>query len=156
MSTRLLVPALAVLAVLGSACGGSHGVRSFRFAAPSDYPVAPNPTNVAVADFDGDGTPDVATTSEDGSVLSVLLGRSDGTLAGVQRIPTPKGGSFVLAADLNGDGQVDLAEATHHGVVAVLLGHGDGTFGRPRSYPVGTDTWWVAAADLNADGSPDL
>ncbi|MBS0395782.1 MAG: VCBS repeat-containing protein [Proteobacteria bacterium] len=69
----------------------------------------------------------------------------------------------VAAADLNGDGQVDVAGlSTVHPVqtmgssnLKVYLGSG-GTFGTPTLVPAGTDPLWVEAADVNGDGAVDL
>ncbi len=63
----------------------------------------------------------------------------------------------VAAADLNGDGKVDLAVANWaHASVSVLLNNGDGTFGNKVDSPTGGGPISVAAADLNDDGKLDL
>jgi hypothetical protein len=60
-------------------------------------------------------------------------------------------------ADLNADGQPDLATANaSSGDVSVLLGRGDGTFQEQRRFAVGDDPGSLVVADLNADGRPDL
>jgi hypothetical protein len=59
----------------------------------------------------------------------------------------------VVAADLDGDGSVDLASSD----VAVLLGNGDGSFQDLRLYDTGfTGTNGVTANDCNGDGKLDL
>src|SRR6266542_3551615 len=66
------------------------------------------------------------------------------------------GGNPVVAADLNGDGKIDLVTVSPNSVVMVL-NNGNGTFGSPQivastgNYPVA-----IAVADLNGDGKPDL
>ena len=74
--------------------------------------------------------------------------------------------SFVVAADLNGDGNPDLvvanqcAGATNNcnlGSVSVLLGNGDGTFGTPTNFSSGGFIpESIAVADVNGDGKLDL
>src|SRR5205807_1251461 len=57
--------------------------------------------------------------------------------------------SFKLAADLNGDGRIDLISLAGE----VLLGNGDGTFQAPKPLgPIGVSV----VADVNSDGRPDL
>ena len=136
--------------------------------------------SVAVTDVNGDGKPDIVTTSlcngcANGAV-HVLLGNGDGTF----QSPTSysSGGVYasgIAVADVNGDGKKDLVVTNYcisgsssncangtFGMVAdgsagVLLGNGDGTFQPVVSYDSGGKTSWaVAVADVNGDGKPDL
>ena len=67
---------------------------------------------------------------------------------------------FTLAADLNGDGILDLAVGVSNpasgSAVAVLLGNSDGTFQNATSYPVDDATSIVAGRFTNDGGSIDL
>src|SRR4030095_7461674 len=60
-----------------------------------------------------------------------------------------------IAADLNGDGRVDLAGAGAN-AVSVMLGNGDGTFRPKTDLPLGMQTQAIAAGDFNSDGKVDL
>ena len=63
----------------------------------------------------------------------------------------------VTAADLDGDGNTDLAVANRvDNNVSVLLGNGDGTFAAKTDYGVGSTPLSVIAADLDSDGDIDL
>jgi hypothetical protein len=113
------------------------------FQSPASYPVGNDPSSIAIADFNGDGYLDLAVANagwscSSGDTVSVLFGNGDGTfqtkvdyVVGCQ----PFG---VAAADLNGDGKVDLATANYvDGTVSVLLNKGNGTFRKAQTYPAG-------------------
>jgi hypothetical protein len=127
------------------------------------------PFFVAVADFDGNGTADIAVANADDNTVSILLGKGDGTFteAGGSPIPNFKyNPGPIISADFNGDGKVDLAVSNFTpsdpnstlGNVVVLLGNGDGTFANAPGSPitVGVDPFALAAADYNQDGKTDL
>lgn len=63
-------------------------------------------TGLAVGDFTGDGKPDLAFTTIQGSGVFILPGRGDGTFDQALRIPRSIGPLF--AADLDGDGEPEL------------------------------------------------
>jgi hypothetical protein len=114
---------------------------------------------VLVADFNGDGKPDLAILSALGVSCAVLLGNGDGTFQSPKRIPLPKAADDLTAADFNGDGKLDLAltEYNHAGQIEVLLGNGDGSFQAPQNFSTGQgQNGGIIAADLNHDGSLDL
>src|SRR5262249_47177102 len=63
----------------------------------------------------------------------------------------------VRAADLNGDGILDLVVANSGAnTVLVYLGTGGGQFAPAQSFFAGTDPAGVTVADLNGDGIADL
>src|SRR5438874_6290524 len=67
------------------------------------------------ADFNGDGVPDLAVSnsgchlSTPSKTVSVLLGNGDGTFQAAVDYPAGCDSTSVTAADLNGDGSLDLA-----------------------------------------------
>ena len=130
-----------------------------------NYPVGRsgnNVRNVAVGDFNGDGKLDMAVPNSTDLDVSILLGYGDGafTPAGVYTIDAGIGGSrpfFVVAADFNEDGKVDLAVTDNaNSLGAILLGNGDGSFGAPVTYGVGTAPQGMAVGDFDGDGHLDL
>jgi hypothetical protein len=102
--------------------------------------------NAFVADFNGDGKPDILTS--DGTMN---LGNGDGTF----KTGTAISGTVLAVADFNGDGKADVLEQGTS-TLLVLLGNGDGTFQAPISTPSGASLSVVAATDLNGDGKADV
>jgi hypothetical protein len=127
------------------------------FAAPQTVSVGADPRQVAAADFNSDGIPDLVTANSGGGTVSLLTGNGDGTF---QTQPTFAIGSLALAVatgDLNGDGKPDLVTANFtDNTVSVLLGNGDGTFQTQQTFAVGPGPDAVAVADLNGDGKRDI
>jgi uncharacterized protein (TIGR03437 family) len=123
---------------------------------PPAYHTGSGINTVAVADFNGDGKPDMAAAS--GS-LWILLSSGGGNFRTPVSINLGSGVSAdgLAAADLNGDGKQDLVVGDFNGNgVYVLLGNGDGTFQAPVRYPVGGKVTSIAIADFNGDGKPDI
>jgi hypothetical protein len=85
------------------------------------------PYSLAVADFNLDGVPDVATANYASSTASVLLGRGDGGFEALVDIGTTGVNSYgVAAADFDGDGKPDLAIANAvSNDLAILLNTSD-------------------------------
>src|SRR5262245_13844737 len=122
------------------------------------YPAGAYAQAVAVADFNGDGQPDLAVANyTNNGTVSILLASSGGYSAPVGYAAGiyPRD---VIAADLTGDGKQDLAvvdDATSSNL-RVLKGNGDGTFQAAVSYTVGSRPQAVVAGDWDTDGDLDL
>ncbi len=115
--------------------------------------------SLAIADFNGDGAPDVALARDWGPNVSVavLLGNGDGTFRAGSEVWTGDYAQSIAVGDLDRDGRVDLAVASPTGTVTVFLGNGDGTFRRGPDYPADYQAYVVLVlADLDGDGALDL
>ncbi len=119
------------------------------------YP-ASNGKDIAVADFNLDGVPDVVVVN--GAAASpavvVYLGTGTGSL-GVGTTIAKAAATAVVAADFNGDGIPDIAtSADFASSTLIFLGLGDGSFQDPIEVSGGGAP--INAADLNGDGVLDL
>jgi trimeric autotransporter adhesin len=133
-----------VTALLGNGDGTFVAAPTLTVAAGFEVSVT-----VAVADFNGDGIPDIAlATSSSGQFL--LLGKGDGTFVSS---PLPNVADYsMLVGDFNKDGIPDLVMSSG----ALLLGKGDGTF-QATTVPIpspGASS--IVVGDFNGDGNPDL
>jgi hypothetical protein len=135
------------------------------------FSAGPGPSEVAVADLNGDGKPDLVVSNALTNTVSVLLGNGDGTFQALRQFavgafqPTlagvgntvPNFGRAVAVADVNRDGIPDIIVTNYaSGDVSVLLGRGDGTFQPQRRFDATPSPFALAVGDVNGDGIPDL
>ena len=115
----------------GQAIAVMLGNGDGTFAAAINSGTAVSPFAPVVADFNGDGKPDVAVSGNDS--VDILLGNGDGTFQ--NQVNYAAGATGLAAADFNGDGNVDLATAnTSTNDASILLGNGNGTFQAARNF----------------------
>ena len=121
------------------------------------YEIGQQPSGLVIADFNGDGIADIATTSWSDKTISILLGKPDGTMAQPRVIPLTTGVSAIAAGDFNRDGKEDLALIDSNGnYVWIMVGIGDGTFQPPVPYATSYDPIAITVGDVNGDGKLDL
>jgi hypothetical protein len=132
------------------------------FQPPVAYPSGTFSNSLAIADFNHDGSLDVASrgASLEGPSISILLGNGSGGFQVPVNYPTLEGSGSVTpnslaVGDFNKDGKLDLA-ATNSNSMTILLGNGNGTFQAAVNYGAGMLPQSVVAADLNGDTADDL
>jgi hypothetical protein len=132
------------------------------FQPPVAYPSGNFSNSIAIADFNHDGSLDIASrgASLEGPSISILLGNGSGGFQAPVNYPTLEGSGSVTpnslaVGDFNKDGTLDLA-ATNSNSVTILLGNGNGTFQAAVNYGAGMLPQSVVAADLNGDTADDL
>jgi len=113
------------------------------------------PTEAAAADFDSNGTLDLAVTSSRG--VSILRGNGDGTFGSRSDYSLSNAALAVAVGAFNQDGKLDLAVTTTAGVV-ILLGNGSGGFTTGASYSLApaVNLQAIVVGDFSGDGKPDL
>lgn len=108
---------------------------------------------IAAADFDGDGSVDIAAASGD---LSVAMNLGHGSFASPVEV-AGAGMALLAAADLDGDGAPDLAGALKNGDgMGVLFNTGGGAFATPVTPIAVSGLSHLAFGDLDGDGSVDV
>src|SRR6516225_8494731 len=108
------------------------------FLPPISYPVGISPKNIAVADLNGDGIPDLVVTDYGG-----IAGNGAGTFRDAGSQLSGGGGPVdVKVVDYSGKGVGDLVVSNYASDnLSVLLGNGDGTFARGRPFLFTRSPW---------------
>ena len=133
------------------------------FVSNANYSVGSFPYQVIAADVNNDGKPDLITANSSGNSLTILTNNGTGGFVLAVTLPagTPSSPHSVAAADLNGDGRLDLISANSSAASFTVWTNSGGTsFVSITNFTVGspglTVPQSVAAADVNGDGKPDI
>jgi hypothetical protein len=98
-----------------------NGDGTFTNAPGSDSGWQPSATSIAVADFNGDGKPDLALASDFHDAITIQLGNGDGTFTATPASTVSSLGQTLVTADINGDGLADLAAGSNQPNSAFIL-----------------------------------
>lgn len=137
-----------------------------KYLAGTSLTTGGQPNQVISADINGDGVPDLvfADMSTSGNAVVVLQDAAHpGQFLAPLNLATGGLTPSVAAADLNGDGLVDVVAADfdsngNNGQVTVFFQNpaSPGTFQPAVTFPAGAQPQAVRIADVNGDGLPDL
>jgi hypothetical protein len=137
---------------------------------PQTYAAGPQPVGIALGDFNRDGDLDLAasdqiTNAQNEIVVSVLKGDGAGGFGTPDEFPLStssakrgvSGATDVTAADLNGDGRLDLAAAIQPlDKVSALLGKPGLDFSKPQLFKAGDGPRNVASGRFDPGHAIDL
>jgi hypothetical protein len=120
-----------------------------------DYPLTISLGNMAIADVNNDGVPDVVAVGN--GAVQVLIGKGDGTFSIQTAIPSAINAGGVVIAKFNTKNDTHMDLATSDGHILLGDGHGNFTAMAGTQFPTGNGSISsLATADFNNDGKADL
>jgi len=143
---------------------GANSIGPGEFVPKEDYTTGFGPSDVAMADLNGDGKPDLVVTNQSSHTVSILRNTSLDTdaitYAGKVDFATDTNPVSVSLSDFDGDGKMDLAVSTLNNTVSILRNTDDGSgaisFASKIDYETGFSPWSVSAGDFDSDGNMDI
>ncbi len=133
-----------------------NGDGTFAFGQQS---TSASPGDITTADFNEDGILDLAVPSSASAANTIAIwqGTGGGTFFQSQTYTVGAGVKAVEAADIEGDGAIDLIVSnTEAATIDVLLGQGTGTFDTAVRYPGGASPSEATVRDFTGDGIFDV
>jgi Calx-beta domain-containing protein/VCBS repeat protein len=113
---------------------------------------------VAMADFNGDGWPDVIAAADFSSTFYLMINNNAQGFLSPVTFSTGGWPGSIAVGDFNNDQKADVVTANFNPAsVSILFGNGAGSFAAPVNIPVGdSSSTAVAVGDFNGDQNQDL
>lgn len=142
----------------------NDGTGTFTATSSASWPTSPdNLSGIAVGDFNGDNTEDIAVTRSSASMLRIFKGNGVGTFQAGLDVTVGTGSKAVVAGDFNNDGIPDLVVLnSSNATISVIKGNSSGAFTAETQSTItnpadsAANPVDIVSADLNRDGIPDL
>jgi hypothetical protein len=123
------------------------------------YPAGEGVRDLALADANGDGRPDVFSNDYYSYEVTVHQNLGPGTFPAARRSETTTMDRWMDAGDIDGDGDLDVVTAGGYGTsggLSVLRNNGLGTFSPPQRFSEPYYPGGIKLRDLDGNGSLDL
>ena len=171
---------VAGVSLMATCLAENTNTSRFGFTGPEEFPIDSQMSQLRVADLDGDGLNDIIVVNNAHSRINLLYNQTGKT--NLTKKPRPEGKrelnelppdarfrmesiasekriSCLAVADLNGDGQPDLAYYGDPRELIVLYNQGTNGWSTPKRWPIDDGQLSVnglCTGDLNGDGRTDL
>jgi hypothetical protein len=139
--------------------GAKDGTFAARVVSTGNWP----PNEVAAADMNGDGAPDLVVSHhgdmEGRGDVAVFLNDGAGDFGTPARYPSTRNPACAALGDIDGNGTIDVVlgfSVTEGAQPVVMRNPGDGTLGQAAPVAPVLRAFAVALADIDADGDRDL
>lgn len=139
--------------------GGAMAQCDIVLGSATNNPTSATSTNIASADLNGDGRPDLVVGGGGGSrSVSVLYGTGSGSFSAPLLLAAPAQLEAVQIGDLNGDGAPDIVAGGFGSPssISAYRNNGNGTFGSASPVMVGGNALSFSLVELNGDGRLDI